>query len=417
MINLTRDLITTVYIALQTITALFGGYQIVFSFFGLLYRTIPIVHPPQKRFAVLVAAHNEEAVIAPLLDNLQQLDYPKELYDVYVIADNCTDQTAVISRQHGAIVAERHTTRERGKGFAIRWMLNQLNLFDVPYDAVVMFDADNLVSQNFLKVMNNRLMAGKKVVQGYLDSKNPFDSWVTVSMAISYWYTNRMWQLARRNLGLSCALGGTGLCIDMQLLKTLGWDATGLAEDTEFGAKCVGMGIYPEWAHEARVYDEKPVTITASLRQRLRWMQGHFSCAETYAGSLIAKSIRERNLAKFDAAVYLFQPASFIIVFLTGIMLYLQLTAHTTNPILAGMTQLFPTWFWLLVNIFILLQIPLALFLERVNWVGYLGIPLFPFFLLTWFPVTVVALFTRHNKTWVHTRHSRAISLEEMKNR
>lgn len=200
----------------------------------------------------------------------------------------------------------------------------------------------------------------------------------------------------------------------MQLLSELGWDATGLAEDTEFGAKCVSIGIYPEWAHEARVFDEKPVTIMASLRQRLRWMQGHFSCAETYAVPLIKKSIRERNLAKFDAAVYLFQPASFIVVFLTAVVYYLQL-ASANSTLLTGMLGLFPNWFWLTINILILLQIPLALFLERVNWRAYLAIPLFPVFLLTWFPVTLLAVFTRHNKNWVHTKHTRSISLEEMK--
>lgn len=410
-----RELITAIFLLLQLATALFGAYQIAFSFLGLHYRRRTLKAEPVKRFAVVIAAHNEAAVIQPLLDNLQRLDYPRHLYDVYVIADNCTDRTAEIARSHGAIVARRQTADERGKGHAIRWMLTRLQLGQTQYDAVVMFDADNLVSRNFLMVMNDRLCAGKKVIQGYLDSKNPFDSWVTVSMAISYWYTNRMWQLARRNLGLSCALGGTGLCIDMNLLADLGWDATGLAEDTEFGARCVGLGIYPEWSHEARVYDEKPVTLRASLRQRLRWMQGHFACAETYALPLIGASLRERNLAKFDAAVYLFQPASFIVIFLTGLILYWQITAPAQS-MMASLLHVLPTWFWVAVNLFIMLQIPLALALERVNWRGYLGIPLFPFFMVTWFPVTVMALFTRHNKQWTHTRHTRALSLDDMSN-
>lgn len=411
-----KDVITTIFIALQAATALFGAYQIAFSLFGLRYRRQRIATAPSKRFAVLVAAHNEASVLAPLLDNLHHLDYPSTLYDVYVIADNCSDETAAIARTHGVHVAERHTVDEHGKGYAIRWMLDRLHEGSRRYDAVVMFDADNLVSENFLRVMNDRLCSGKQVIQGYLDSKNPFDSWVTVSMAISYWYTNRMWQLARRNLGLSCALGGTGLCIDMTLLQALGWDATGLAEDTEFGAKCVGLGIYPEWAHEARIYDEKPVTLRASMRQRLRWMQGHFACAETYARHLIVDSIRERNLAKLDAAVYLFQPASFLVIFLTGFMLYWQVTAPST-ALLSSVAHLLPTWFWILVNLFVVIQMPLAMALERVNWRGFLGLPLFPFFMLTWFPVTLMALFTRHNKTWAHTQHSRALSLHEVRSK
>ena len=232
-----RNALNLALILLQSVTALFGAYQIVFSVFGLVYRPKRTGSAAQKRFAVLVAAHNEESVIGPLLENLKHLDYPDDMYDIYVIADNCSDGTADIARRHGVHVAERTTDTDRGKGYAIRWMLERLYHSPQPCDAVVMFDADNLVSPNFLQVMNDRLMDGKRVIQGYLDSKNPFDSWVSVSMAISYWYTNRMWQLSRRALGLSCALGGTGLCIDMQLLRQLGWDATGLAEDTEFGAK------------------------------------------------------------------------------------------------------------------------------------------------------------------------------------
>lgn len=408
-----KDVISILFFSLQAITALFGAYQVVFSLFGLRYRKRVITSFPVKKFAILVAAHNEAHVIAPLLQNLSHIDYPSNLYDIYVIADNCQDETADIARAHGVYVAERHTQSEHGKGYAIRWMLDRLLLQSDSYDAVIMFDADNLVSENFLLVMNDRLCAGKRVIQGYLDSKNPFDSWVTVSMAISYWYTNRMWQLARRNLGLSCALGGTGLCIDMTLLRQLGWNATGLAEDTEFGAKCVSLGIYPEWAHEARIYDEKPVTLYASMRQRLRWMQGHFACAESYALPLIKDSIRERNLAKLDAAVYLYQPASFLIIFLTGFMLYWQVTAPS-SAFIVGIYRLMPTWFLIVVNLFVVIQMPLALLLERVNWRGYLGLPLFPFFMITWFPVTFLALFTSHNKKWAHTQHTRALTYHDL---
>ena len=404
------------FIAMQAITGLIGAYQVVLSVFGLIHRRKPICFEPKKRFAVLIAAHNESRVIAPLLENLKRMEYPSQLYDVYVIADNCTDDTAHIARTHGVMVAERFSEGERGKGFAIRWMLDRLRKSDRAYDAVVMFDADNLAATNFLRVMNDRLMEGKKVIQGYLDIKNPYDSWVSISMAISYWYTNRMWQLARYNLGLSCALGGTGLCIDMPLLKRIGWEATGLTEDVEFGAKCVSEGIYPVWAHDARVYDEKPMAIVASMRQRLRWMQGHFNCAQQYMLPLLSASAQERSLAKLDAAIYLFQPMRFLILFFTGFMLLFQMTAPNAWAVSAA-TELLPTWFWAAVNIFILVQMPLAMFLDRIPWRAYLGLPLFPFFMITWFPVTLMALVTRRNRVWKHTVHTRAIQFDELRSR
>lgn len=404
------------FIVLQALTGLIGAYQVALSVFGLVARPRHERFAPCKRFVVLVAAHDEECVIAPLLDNLKRMEYPKNLYDVFVIADNCTDRTAEIARLQGAFVAVRRTEGRRGKGHAIHWMLDRLRDSPKRYDAVVLFDADNLVATNFLRAMNERLMSGAKVVQGYLDIKNPYDSWVSISMAISYWYTNRMWQLARHNLGLSCALGGTGLCIDMDVLRRIGWEATGLAEDVEFGARCVSFGIYPVWAHEARVYDEKPVTLRSSMRQRLRWMQGHFHCAQHYMAALLGASLRERSLAKLDAAIYLFQPMRFLILFFTGFMLYFQVTLSHV-PLVVPAAELLPTWFWELVNLLVVVQMPLAMFLDKISWKAYLGLPLFPIFMMTWFPVTLVALFTRHNRVWKHTVHTRSIRLDELRTR
>ncbi|PWI58359.1 glycosyltransferase family 2 protein [Sulfoacidibacillus thermotolerans] len=391
-----------------------GIYQLVISLFSLKLRKQKSYRTPEKSFAIVIPAHNEAKVLSPLIANLKDLDYPRNLYDIFVIADHCDDHTADVAQQAGAIVYERQTAQQRGKGYAIAWVLEQLKHHTRTYDAIVFFDADNLVSRNFLTVMNDKLLQGKQVIQGYLDSKNPFDSWVSVSMALSYWYTNRMWQLARKNLGLPCALGGTGLCIDQNLLQRLGWDATTLAEDTEFGAKCVTMGIIPEWAHEARVYDEKPLTLVASMRQRLRWMRGHFRCSERYTLPLFIQGVRERNLAKLDAALYLFQPTSFLIIFVAALMLLFQ--AHNgINGWVGTVFSLIPPWIIWSLNILVILQMIVALALDGVSANALLAIPLFPIFTLTWIPVIVTALFTRKNSTWNHTIHTRAIQHHELK--
>lgn len=206
-----REIIEGLFIGFSTTVGVVSTYQTLVSCAGLFRKKEQVTHEPEKTFAVLIAAHNESAVIAPLIENLKKLDYPREKYDIFVICDNCTDNTAEISRAHGAIACERFDTSKRGKGFGIEWMLENLWARPEQYDAVVMFDADNLVEKNFLRVMNDRLCKGARVIQGYLDSKNPFDSWITLSYAVTYWFTNRMWQLARHNLGLPNTLGGTGL--------------------------------------------------------------------------------------------------------------------------------------------------------------------------------------------------------------
>jgi cellulose synthase/poly-beta-1,6-N-acetylglucosamine synthase-like glycosyltransferase len=165
---------------------------------------------PQKRFALLVAAHNEEVVIGKIIESLQDIEYPKDMYDIFVIADNCSDKTAEIARRYNVNVCERNVPDKRGKGYALEWMFNKIFKMDKYYDAIAIFDADNLVSKNFLNEMNYKLVQGYKVVQGYIDSKNPDDSWITESYSISFWTVNRLFQLARANLGLSNQIGGTG---------------------------------------------------------------------------------------------------------------------------------------------------------------------------------------------------------------
>ncbi|KEO81272.1 glycosyltransferase family 2 protein [Tumebacillus flagellatus] len=404
------------FIGLQGLTGALSAYQVGVSLFGLRQKQETITHAPQKTFAIFVAAHNEAEVIEPLLENLQTLDYPRDMYDIFVICDNCTDNTAEISRKAGALAFERFDDAKRGKGFAIEWMLERLWEQEREYDAVVMFDADNLAARNFLMEMNEKLINGARVIQGYLATKNPNDSWISVSMAISYYYTNRCWQLSRYNLGLANSLGGTGICIDTPLLKEMGWGATSLTEDVEFTARCVERGVYPTWAHNAIVYDEKPNTMKASWRQRLRWMQGHFDCASRYFWPLLGKSIKHRNWHMLDAALYLFQPMRLLIILVTSLVLYLQLVMPHWWAVTNVQRVMLPTNYWILVNLLLYAQLPLSMYLEKAGWRSYLALPLYPIFLLTWFPITVVAFFTKNNKTWSHTVHSRAIRLDELSN-
>ena len=170
------------------------------------------------------------------------------------------DNTAQIARQAGAIVYERFNDNEKGKGFAMDWMFQRLFEMERQYDAVCVFDADNLVHPNFLREMNSRLCKGERLIQGYLDSKNPNDTWISGVFSISFWVVNHVWHLAKYNIGLSSCLGGTGMCISTDILRRHGWGATCLTEDMEFTMKALLEGIPTTWAHDAIVYDEKPLT-------------------------------------------------------------------------------------------------------------------------------------------------------------
>lgn len=163
-------------------------YYLILSLFGLYKRRDNGAEKcmPKNTFALLVAAHNEEMVIAKIIESLKDIDYPKDMYDIFVIADNCDDDTASIARKYNVNVFERKVPDKKGKGYALEWMFNKIFKMDKQYDSIAVFDADNLVSKNFLIEMNYKLCQGYKVVQGYIDSKNPNDSWITGSYSILF---------------------------------------------------------------------------------------------------------------------------------------------------------------------------------------------------------------------------------------
>jgi len=262
--------------------------------------------------------------------------------------------------------------------------------------------------------MNAKLKQGFKSIQGYLDTKNPNDSWVTACYATAYWSMNRMWQLARYNLGLSNALGGTGLCLDIQVLKQYGWGAHCLTEDLEFTMKLLLNGIKTAWCHDCKVYDEKPVHFSQTWRQRTRWLQGHWDVAFRYMIPLIKKGIAERKWYPIDGAIYLFQPFLIMTMLFTFIMTFIA--SFFPEPIYATpITDLLPGWFWLMFGILGYTYPMIGLYLEGAPKKAYYYYITYPIYGLTWFPVTLVGLLKHGNQTeWAHTRHTRGISISTL---
>ncbi|HVJ49409.1 glycosyltransferase family 2 protein [Desulfitobacterium sp.] len=405
-------LFNMIMIPVQVIIVFMTLYYFVLSMFGLFRRHEKKILTPGKSFALVVSAYNEEAVIGQLIENLLKLDYPRELYDVFVVADNCTDKTALIAKNAGAIVHQRFNAEKRGKGYALEWLFHRLFKRERQYDAVIIFDADNLVNQSFLIEMNSKLCQGDKIIQCYLDSKNPFDTWVTNAFSITFWLSNRMLQLARYNTGhLSNVLGGTGMCISTDVLKKIGWGATSLTEDLEFTMKALTYGIKTTWAHEAIVYDEKPLTFAQSWRQRKRWAQGQIDCAGRYLIPLVIKAFRERKIMYFDAAVHLFQPAlTLIATFFMFTNLISVVQPHYTHIFSVVM----PWSGWQILSAFQLVYPIAALALDRLPWRAYFGLILYPVFIYSWIPICFLGFINRKEKEWSHTQHTRSIAIEDV---
>ncbi|KLU63535.1 beta-monoglucosyldiacylglycerol synthase [Peptococcaceae bacterium CEB3] len=405
------DIFNVIMIPVQVIIIFFTFYYFALAMFGLYRKKERKILTPEKSFALVVAAHNEEKVIGPLVENLLQMEYPKELYDVFVVADNCVDKTALIARNAGAMVHQRFNDTKKGKGYALEWMFHRLFKLERQYDAVIIFDADNLVKENFLIEMNSKLCQGDRIIQCYLDSKNPFDTWVTNTFSISFWLTNRLLQLARFNIGLSNVLGGTGMCISTDVLRKFGWGATSLTEDLEFSMKALVHGVKTTWAHDAVVYDEKPLTFAQSWRQRKRWAQGQVDVAGRYFFTLLFKGFRERKLTYIDASVHLFQPA--LVMLATFFMLINLVSAFQTHY--THIFSLVMPWSgWQILSAFQYLYPVVALTLDRLPWRSYLGLILYPVFIYSWIPIVFLGFLRRNDKQWSHTQHTRSISYDEV---
>lgn len=398
-------------VPLQLIIVFFTLYYFVISFFGIYKKKEEKILVPKHSFAIIVAAHNEEQVIGQLVENLQVMNYPRDLYEVFVIADNCTDQTARVARGCGAIVHERTNRDQRGKGFAMEWMFEKLYKMKPAYDAVVVFDADNLVHPDFLLEMNNRLCKGEKVIQGYLDSKNPHDSWIAGTFAISFWVVNHIWHLAKYNLGLSSVLGGTGMCISFDVLRKFGWGATCLTEDMEFTMKVLLEGIPTTWAHDAIVYDEKPLTFVQSWKQRKRWSQGHFDLAGRYMSKLLIAGIQQRNLAVLDGVIHLFQP---YFLFLSTTFVLLSYV-HSVVPFYTNILHaVLPIEVWTAVGIGQYVFPMIVLYQIKAKPKSWYYLLYYPLFVYSWIPITVLGFIHRHDKEWSHTVHTRSLSYQDV---
>jgi len=384
-------------------------YYIIVSMAGhRRYLPAPAANP-SKSFAIVIPAHDEETVIASTLAHLARLDYPRHLYDIYVIADNSSDRTAELARQGGAIVLERSDRDRVGKGYALQWAFDRIRA-QRPHDAYVILDADNIVSRNLLSRLNNELHDGHQIAQCYLGTKNPGDSWVTRTIHTSYCFMNRFFQLPRERLGLCVPLGGTGIMITDSVLDRYGWTFTSLTEDLELTARLALDGVRVRWVHDARVYDEKPPDLYSAVKQRQRWMRGHADVMTRYAGKLLWNGLVRRNKVALDAAFYLSLPMLMTIWFILDIAGTIVLM-RPFGPVTADMqgwslglpgrmvSVAFTLW-WLLTPLY-------ALKLEGTPVKGYWYTSLVMYF-LAWVMLLLFmyGLVKRNDRRWWHTRHS-----------
>ena len=399
--------------------ALTGTMGVLMSLWGLWYLISGLAcvrkpkdygfHPARTKFAVLIAARNEELVIGPLINSLLTQEYPSDLYDIWVVPNNCTDNTALAARNFGAEVLEC-TVPVKSKGEVLRFAYNRLR--GRRYDAWLVFDADNVVDSRFLAEMNNARMAGVQAAQGYRDSKNPYDTAVSGCSSIYYWMMDRFHNGGKAGLGVSAMIGGTGFMVTQALLDRLGgWRTETISEDLEITAQTVLAGERVAYVPKAVTYDEQPLTWEQSFTQRRRWTSGTLQVAQRYLSALGDAQARQPRLALFDFEATLLMPA-----YQLAAMAGLLCTALTAA--LGGRTPLQAlilaaagvcgniAWAALTATIAAGVVLTLEGKWDRRLWKGLMAYWLF---LLTWLPITAFS-FWKKTTVWEEIRHTRTMA-------
>ena len=241
------------------------------------------------RIAILIVAHEEERVVEGSVRSLVAQRYPEDRFVVFVVADRCTDGTAERAKSAGALVLERSAGRE-GKAAAVAFGVEAV-LSRSGFDALAIFDADNVADPDFLHAVGQRLAAGARVVQGFVDAKNPGDSWVSGSSALGFWALAALVQQPRERLGLSSPPMGTGFALGTTEARQFLTDAESLTDDVELGARLALSGIRVAYEPKAKVLDEKPAELGTAVAQRHRWMQGRWAVAGRYLPRLLGHAL------------------------------------------------------------------------------------------------------------------------------
>lgn len=284
--------------------SLIVGYLLLLTAAALFAprRTAGRQGPPTSRFAFLIPAHNEEQLLPEVLANLNQLDYPQDRYTIFVVADNCSDRTAELGRAGGAEVYERANPIERGKGYALNWLIEQVLARGEQYDAMVVLDADTVVSPNFLRVMDARLARGERVIQSYYAVRDPDAAWSAALRSVALIVLHYLRPQGRMKIGGTAGLKGNGMVFAADIVRKHRFSGS-LTEDLEYHMELIMSGERATFAPDAVIEAEMPNTLAASDSQNARWEQGRIEMLRRYVPQLLKESVRRPSFVLFDAAM------------------------------------------------------------------------------------------------------------------
>lgn len=390
----------------------YAGYYLITSI-GIFKKRKKVTNNKDDKknfFAVIIAARNEENVIGKLIDSLKKQSYPSEYFDIYVIVNNCTDNTAIEAKKAGAKVISC-TEKVSTKGEVLKYTFD-LFKDNNKIDAYAIFDADNIVHHDFLAKMNDMINSGYSVAQGFRDTKNISDNWLTSSYAILYYFQSLFLNESRYNMGRSSFLNGTGFVIKKEVIDKHGFNPKTVTEDVEFTAMCAINNEKIGFATDAITYDEQTNSFDVSWKQRKRWSFGTMECLREYFPTLLKKGIKERNFECFDVGLFYLSVISHVVFNLLPIFLLINIIIHfdslTFDNMLYKIIFIVISYLFGVVVRIILLKRYNKSFKDNIG-----GVLLFDLFVISWLPINFICLFIK-SCNWDSIKHNRSVDIENV---
>jgi len=396
----------------------FYAYQILFVLVPVFIKKPKHSDKPIRKYGVLISARNESKVIKNLIDSLNDQTYGKENIKIFVVADNCDDNTADIAREAGATVYERFDTERVGKGYALEYLYDRIveDYGDTYFDAYAVFDADNVVDLKFFEEMNKVFSNKYPVVTCYRNSKNYGDNWVSAGYALWFLRESQYLNRCRMRCHTTAAVSGTGFVFDSAIMRESGgWKFFLLTEDIEFTNYNVLKGRKIGYADDAIIYDEQPTKFSQSCSQRMRWARGYIQVMGKYGLKLVRGIFSKNCTSCFDMSCTIL-PAlvlsilSVVINVIAGISLAIM--GENILPLLISFGETVGGMYALL---FVLGTITTITEWKNIHCSTFKKIFYaftFPIFMISYVPVTMAALFVKSE--WKPIEHTKSKTLEEI---
>lgn len=397
------------------------SYQAVYLAVSLLKKRSMFPEGKPHRYGVLIAARNEDAVIAQLIESVKQQTYPSEMVKIFVVADNCTDNTAAVARAAGAEVFERQNKYAVGKGCALKFLLNaiQEQYGEDVFDGFFVVDADNILDEHFIEEMNKVFDAGYEVVTSYRNSKNFGDNWISAGYSLFFLREAVQLNRPRMMLGTSACVSGTGFLFSNEIVKRNGgWKHFLLTEDFEFTVDCILHNSKIGYCEDAVIYDEQPTKLGISITQRARWIKGYLQVFNRYGWKMLKKTLVDGSFACFDMIMnnipcLVLTCITIIYNVFMGIAGAVTRTSDMDICIISMVTGLLGSLLtlWFVGGLTCITQ---RRQIHASTKKKVLGVITFPFFVFTFAVAMIRAIFT--NIEWKPIKHTVALNADEIRN-